>query len=412
MVGMCKGDAPAVDSLRAARDACTFKAGAKVEDTLGVSAADRAKIPIEHVIVMMKENRSFDHLFGKLKEQGQPDAETFPAGFSNKNTLGTDVAPFHQTNTCFAADPGHQWDQMHAMSDGGKMDGFVKNAEQTTVENAGKDGKFVMGYFEQTELPFYYWLASTFALADHHFPSALTGTFPNRDLLLCGTADTVHTTGLQFPTVPSIFDSLDTAGVAWGVYSDSTLALEGTLGIDWTSKHKGYHSLDEFQAALADGTLPAVAFVDSKANIEDEHPNADVQLGEQWTRTLYEAVTKSPLWPSTAMFLTYDEGGGFFDHVPPSTTACKPDAKDQDFFELGFRVPLILISPWARHAYVSHVVHEHTSITRFIELLFGVPAMTNRDANSDAMLDLFDFSCAPDKSLPDAPTAGTGACTK
>ena len=413
LVGMCKGT-PAADGLRTQRDACTFQKGARVADTIGITDADRKKLPIQHVIVMMKENRSFDHLFGKLKEQGQPDADTFPADFANKDTSGAVVAPFHQTNTCFAADPGHQWTEMHAQSDGGKMDGFVTSAQASTTENAGKDGKFVMGYYEQTELPFYYWLASSFALADRFFPSVLSGTFPNRDMMLCGTADGVRQTGVQFPTVPTIFDSLDTAGVSWGVYSDSSIALETTLGIDWTAAHKGVHSLDEFVAALGDGSLPSVVFVDSKANVEDEHPNADVQLGEQWTRTLYDAVTHSPLWPSTALLLTYDEGGGFFDHVPPPTGRCVPDDNpvDADFTELGVRVPLIVISPWARHAYVSHEVHEHTSITRFIELLFDVPAMTRRDANSDALLDLFDFSCTPDQPLPAAPAAGAGACKK
>src|SRR5262245_690986 len=124
----CPPTTPAADTLRPMRDACTFMAGAMPADSLGVTDAARAAIPIKHVIVVMKENRSFDHLFGQLSVSGQPDAEAVPAGFDNPDASGaTRVARFHQTNTCFHADPPHQWVEMHTQSDGGKMDGFVKS---------------------------------------------------------------------------------------------------------------------------------------------------------------------------------------------------------------------------------------------------------------------------------------------
>ena len=169
------------------------------------------------------------------------------------------------------------------------------------------------------------------------------------------------------------------------------------------------HTVNEFKAALTSGNLPEVAFVDSLENINDEHPAADVQVGEAWTRTIYEAVLKSAIWPTTALIWTYDEGGGFVDHVPPPKT-CAPSPAEVAFTELGVRVPMVVISPYARRHYVSHVVHEHTSITRFIETVFDLPALTARDANSDALLDMFDFACPPNPTVPDAPAAGTKGC--
>jgi hypothetical protein len=213
------------------------------------------------------------------------------------------------------------------------------------------------------------------------------------------------------PATPTIFDTLDAAHVTWGVYTNGD-PFDGTLG--WAEGHPGLHSFEDFLKALQDGTLPAVVFVDGIGWIEDEHPTADVQLGEAWTRIVYDAVAASPLWPALAMIWTYDEGGGFADHVPPPNTACiaRPGNRaDEAFFELGVRVPLAVISPYAKPHYVSHVVQDHTAITRFVEAVFGLPALTSRDANSDALLDMFDFDRAPGLLRPPAaPSAGTGGC--
>ena len=156
----------------------------------------------------------------------------------------------------------------------------------------------------------------------------------------------------------------------------------------------------------------ACLFVDGIPKVQDEHPTADVQVGEAWTRSIYTHAIKSPLWSSTAIIWTYDEPGGYADHVPPPGPACvaRPIPKDQPFDELGARVPFAVISPYARPHYVSHVVHEHTAITRFIEAIFDVPALTARDANSSALLDMFDFGCPSLTTAPPGPAAGTGAC--
>ena len=392
------GVALPADALASKRQGCAFGAGALPETTLGISPEVAAQIPIRHVIVLMKENRSFDHIFGALP------GEEIPASYTNPDEAGHPVAPFHQTNSCFPQDPGHQSRHVLAGVDRGKMDGFVKSAASST----GTDGHFVMGHYTASELPFYYWLAQSYALSDRHFAPVESGTFANRDYFLFGTNAGAVDTGIVFPppNSPSLMQRLIQAKFTWGAYTDGS-PLSGT--VDWAAGDPGVHTLQDFYAALKNGTLPNVSFVDGKDYIEDEHPDADLQVGEAWTRNIYERAVASPEWNRLVIFWTYDEAGGFADHVrPPAACPAEPGTP---FVRRGPRIPLIAISPWARRAYVSHDPTDHTAITRFIELLFHLPALSARDANSDALLDLFDFSCGRDLSVGPAPAAGTGACT-
>lgn len=395
------------------RAECTYNAGSRATESLGISAATRKQIPIDHVIVMMKENRSFDHLFGMLGK-GQPNSEPIPSDFSNLDADGNVVKPFHLGSTCEPIDPGHQWDEMHAQVNGGKMDGFVTSAAATGTPGP-TDGHFAMGYYEESDLPFYYFLAKTYALADRDYPSVRSGTWSNRDYLYCGTSDGVKNTltdGIPSASVQTIFDIMDAQGVKWGVYADNAPL---SFALEWGLDHRGVHPVQDLIDGLGSGDLPSVVFVDGLLNKEDDHPPADLQAGEAWVKKIYDAAVGSSLWNKTALLFTFDEGGGFFDHVPPPDDACvaRPsNDKDKEFFELGVRVPLVAISPWARRHTVSHVRHEHTSITRFIELLFDLPAMTKRDANSDALLDLFDFDQDVSKPLPAPPEPGSGGCVQ
>jgi phospholipase C len=404
---VCPSDIPD-DPLLPMRQACAFEGGAMASQTIGLSDADRMRIPIRHIIVLMKENHSVDHYFSQLKAT-QPDIEAFPPGFTVPDTTGAPVAPFHLPRTCPPGDPGHQWTDMHLMVNGGRMDGFIRSAAMTT----GSNGHFVMGYFDANDLPFYYFLANTYAIADHHFTSVRSGTFPNRDYMLMGTSDNVHSTNSTVwpdPNQPTIFDVLDRAQVTWGVYADE-VPFDGTFDDPnnyWPNKHP-WGPVSNLIAAFASGNVPNVVFADARGYSTDEHPTADVQIGEAWTKAIYDAAITSPVWPTTVILLTYDECGGFFDHVPPPNNACLARPQDTDFFELGIRVPLIAISPWARRHYVSHSVQDHTSISRFIEAVYGLPAMTARDANADALMDMFDFHCPPE-DIPRAPAAGTGGC--
>lgn len=393
------------DRLAAERAACDFDTGATVAETLGIDDATRRAIPLTHVIVVMQENRSFDHLLGQLSVTTQPDAEPVPATWVSLATDGTPVAPFPLDSTCLEADPPHQWDAMHEGWNGGAMDGFVRAAD-----TGGSNGHYVMGAYGQADLPYYYWRAGQFALADHFFAAALGGTWANRDYLYAGSSYGVKDTRERtLPDVPTIFDSLDAAGVGWGVYTSGTPRMD-CLG--WDRSHAGVHLFEQFIRDLASGALPAVSFVDPGSG-EDEHPPNDLQPGEAWSRRIDIAAFRSPLWPTLAIFHTYDEAGGLADHVPPPA-ACIASPDQTEFDRLGMRVPLVVISPWARPHYVSHTTYEHTSVLRFIELLHGLPALTARDANAAVPLDLFDFSACPPPSLDVAltaiPPSGTGGC--
>jgi phospholipase C len=391
----------APDPRAANRAACSFTAGARVTDTLSVTSVDRAAIPIKHVIVVMQENRSFDQYFGALPANANyADVNGWPRSFANHDTKGIKVPPTHATSSCIEADPPHSGAPMRAAWNGGRMDGFV-----TTAAQLFSNGHYVMTYYDSRDLPFYWFLAMRYAISDTYYGSVLGGTWGNRDYLYAATSDGVTDTGSRTISVPTIFDALDKAGVTWGSYSDGS-PRQDTLG--WKSDHRGVFKFPAFMAALADGSLPAVAFVDPGPG-QDEHPPKDVHDGEIWSRSIYDAAIKSPLWKELALVFTYDESGGLADHVPPPA-ACIPSPDQADFNRYGIRVPMTLVSPYARRHFVSHVTHDHTSLLRFIELLFDLPALTARDANADALLDMFDFACAPWLDPPAPPPAGTGAC--
>ncbi len=390
------------DPSASQRDACSFGRGDKPSTTLGIDSATAAKIPVRHVIVMMKENRSFDHVFGKLHDL-QPDVEAIPASFTNPDLSGAQVAMSHATSTCLSLDPEHQFNAMTRAVDKGAMDGFVKNAALST----GSDGHFIMSYYEPADLPFYHFLASTYAVSDRHFAPAQSGTFCDRNFLLYGNYEGAVDTGIVFPnpSTPSLLHLLQNAGFTWGVYGDDQ-PFEGAMG--WTQSFPGVHSMQALYDALDQGTLPNVVFVDAMENTEDDHPLADLQKGEVWAKKIYDHAVSSPQWKNLAIVYTYDEGGGFPDHVvPPSACLAEPGSP---FKDRGVRVPLVMISPWAKRHFVSHTVHDHTAITRFISTLFDLPALSGRDANSDNLLDLFDFSCGRDLTVPAAPVPGSGGC--
>jgi phospholipase C len=214
---------------------------------------------------------------------------------------------------------------------------------------------------------------------------------------------------------PNLFTRLEDAHVTWGFYVQDlpTLAI---LFATYAKYALRVYPYDQFFTDAAAGTLPQVTFVegtDMAGGVSpDEDPPADMQVGQQMVSQIVSAVTSSPLWPHSALFLSYDEQGGLYDHVPPQP-ACVPDdyapdlvAGDVDaaFDQTGLRVPLIVVSPYAKRGYVSHVVTDHTSILRFIAAMYGLPALTHRDANAVPPLDMFDFS-TQDLSVPDLPTA-------
>ncbi len=372
-------------------------------DTLGIGKKERGQIPIDHVIILIQENRAFDHYFGRMPQYGHTDVDGIPDDYINRDGSGGFVSPGQATTTCISPDTPHSWTASHRAWNDGGMDGFFIEAS-----SGGNDGRRAISWYDETQLPFYYWLYSNFSMADRWFAPVLGPTWPNRDFIYAATSDG-RMDNNQAITVPTLFDALTAAGVGWGIYVDGA-PRQACIG--YTRGTPGVFSTNAFFAALADGSLPSVSFIDGTGS-HDEHPPNDIQLAEDWVRSVYLAVTSSPLWPSTAFIFTYDEGGGFFDHVPPPE-ACPPTPElALDFSQLGVRLPAVVISPYSRPGYVSHEVHHSTSITRFVEMLFDLPALTGRDANADALLDMFDFSSPQLLDPPEnPPAAGTGGCAR
>jgi len=296
------------------------------------------------------------------------------------------------------------------------MDGFTA----ANVDPADPSGARTMGFYRRRDLPYYYKLYRAFATGDHYFCSALTQTFPNREYLLAGTSGghirNDFPTASEFPE--QIFSRMDAAGVDWKVYYQQFAYANLFFSYVRNNDAAKIRPIAEYFSDAAAGTLPQVAFVDQTAlgskNVEnDEHPPANVQVGENFAASVINALMTSPNWPRSALFHTYDEHGGFFDHVPPPP-ACIPDnippmlqAGDTpgQFNNYGIRVPVVVVSPFSKRRFVSHVVHDHTSILRFIETRFDLPALTNRDANADPMLEFFDFANPPYVTPPKLPEA-------
>jgi phospholipase C len=379
-------------------------AGLATAATGQVAAREVDRNPIDHVVILMQENRSFDSYFAQLHFQGQPRTAAEPRNASNPNPLNEDARPiraFHATAYCVSADLNHSWTGTHDSLNGDDMNGFTA----ANVDPTDPTGSRAMGFYNVNDLPFYSSLYSTFAMGDRYFASVPGPTFPNREYLLAGTSfghimNDLPATGL---TGRSIFNELDEAGVSWKIYFSDVPA--GFL-FAYVRAHAAGHvvPVSQYFVDAAAGKLPQVSFVDpmfggTKNTETDEHPPANIQVGQQFVAGVVNALFKSPNWPSSAFFLTYDEHGGYFDHVSPPA-AVVPDAIPPmlqpgdtvaTFDRLGVRVPAVVVSPFARAHFVSHDVFDHTSILRFVEKRFGLPALTRRDAAADPMADFFDF---------------------
>ena len=422
---------PSDDEAAAQRTACGYTAGKLPAETQGKSHPSGAEIPIDHILVMMMENRSFDHYFQKLPEYGQPDVEVAPAEYTNPDADGNPVAPFHDTQYCFV-DTNHEWTGSHEQVNGGAMDGFFKTNDgwhevpvHGTLDMIG--GRRALGYYDPTDLPFYYWLANEFSIADHYHCSVQGPTFVNRMYLYAATSF-----GLTTNSIPeadkTLFEYLEQRQVDWKVYASGTPGF-GIFFAQYVQYREAHlFPMEQYFADAAAGTLPQVAFLDPHIGAEaydqdDEHPPATPFVGEHLVATIVDALTKSPSWDRSALFLTYDEHGGLYDHVAPPP-ACPPDDHAPElqpgdtqaaFDALGIRVPMMVVSPFAKKHFVGHKTYDHTSIVRFIEARHVMPALTARDANAEAPWEMFDFDSPPHLappaiSIPEVDQAKLDAC--
>jgi phospholipase C len=396
-------------------------------------------MPFEHVICWMMENHSFDNYFGMLARHGQPKADGFrfdragrPTN-ANRDHDGRMVRAFKLEGGCAGHDVSQNWDVTHRSVNGGRMDGFVtaKGADQP------------MAYWDHETLPFYYSLATTFTVANRWFCSAPCQTYPNRRFLMAGTAfgnistDTSTIVGPGGIAAPppngTIFDRLHAAGITWKNYF-TDLPATGIIPSIIERYPTNVVPISQFFVDCAAGTLPAVSFVDPEfgalgevggpiskvpavgklAGVQfgttggsEENPQ-DIQYGQAQSAAVIGAAMRSPLWRKLLLLYTYDEHGGYYDHVPPPA-AIKPDGIEPhlaptnvrgSYDVLGPRVPAVVVSAHAKPNAVTNVVHDHTSVLATIEAKWNLPALTYRDANAATMLDFL----SPTLTFPEPPT--------
>ena len=342
------------------------------------------------------ENHSFDNVLGLIgrgdgfavDHHGQPKA-TNPDGHGNL------VRAFHMPTECQTRGIGNDWRVTHEAYNHGLLDGFVTS---TSAES--------MGYLTKDDLPFTCGMAGAFPIADRYFCSAMAQTDPNRRFLIAGTSlgliDDTFPPGL--PPNGVIFEQFNKYGITWKDYY-STLP---TLGVflpllKVPSLLSGLAGIDRFYADAAAGTLPSFSLVEPDYEKQSEEDPQDVQFGDQFLGKVVNAVMSGPGWPSTMLIWTYDEHGGYYDHVPPPAAVTPDDIPPTlgsgdppgGFDRYGFRVPAGVVSPFARRHFVSHTVYDHTSILKTVEEKWNLPALTRRDANAHSLFAMVDLTAEP-----------------
>ncbi|HWC81849.1 MAG TPA: alkaline phosphatase family protein [Pseudonocardiaceae bacterium] len=374
---------------------------------------------IEHIVVLMLENRSLDHMLGflytdagNISPAGQP-YEGLTGTESNPDSSGRPVTVFRiepDTPNAYyhpGADPGEGYSATNSQLFGSATapsppvatnSGFVtdfaytlgweKNEKRVIVP--GTTANDIMGCFTPATLPVLSGLARGFAVCDHWFSSAPTETLPNRAFALAATSqghmdDKTHTF-----TSPSVFGTLSGHAVDWVVYGyDATPLTKGNFPDISGAAASHFGRFADFTAAAKAGSLPGFAFLEPSwgADGNSQHPNYNVALGEQLIHDTYYALRNGPAWASTLLIITYDEHGGCYDHVAPPTGAVKPDNTAGefgfDFTRFGLRVPTVLVSPLIEAGTVFRVSGtplDHTSILKTLETRWNLPALTARDA--------------------------------
>jgi len=383
-------------------------------------------LPFDHIVVVMMENHSFDNLLGALAHSGQPRAHGLRvthAGVARNSNPGPQgpVQSFAIPTTAQSPVVTQTWNATHEQIDGGSMDGFVRSV----------DSDQPMGYWTKEVLPFSYSFASSFTLANRWFCSAPCQTYPNRRFLMAGTAYGDIATdeeSLKDPPPPNgtIFDRLHAYGIGWRNYF-TDLPQTAIIPSIVEKYPANLAPIAQFFADCTAGSLPSVSFVDpefgalsdigapltSVPGLEavgvklettggDEEDPQNMDYGEYWAYQVVHAVLSSPAWPRTLLIYTYDEHGGYYDHVPPPAAiapdSIPPQLEPGDIpggYDIyGPRVPAIVASPYSKPNAVTNVVHDHTSVLATIEAKWNLPALTYRDANARTVEDFLDLGQA------------------
>jgi phospholipase C len=400
---------------------------------------------VNHVIFMMQENQSFDRYFGQLNAYRQSkgygaDVNGTPANASQLSfDHSTTFTPFHMVSMC-AEDLSSYWNESHndwnhfaPTTATPLMDGYANSAGGNSRNSLGFDinGQRVMGYYDDSDLPYYYFMATQFAMSDAWFSPLMSNTPSSRLYAMAATSHGVVNKPLTQVKIDTIFDELERKGISWKNYVPDYPNGSSLKPFPIFAKFTGTKIVPMLQyfTDAKSGNLPQVAFIDrdSKAGL-DEHPGPgiSVQKGAAYVKTIIDALMASSNWDDSVFFFTYDEGGGFYDHVPPVATV-SPDgippvlgANDTctatpgpmcDFVYTGFRLPNFVVSPFAKAHYVDHTNMDTTAILTFIEKRFGVAALTARDAAQPDISYFFDFAGKPNLTPPTPPAQPTnGPC--
>ncbi|MFN2516554.1 MAG: alkaline phosphatase family protein [Pyrinomonadaceae bacterium] len=389
----------------------TFLAG--VAATTGVLALGSNRVPaqtvstlpdpaasgIEHVVVVMMENRSFDHFLGWL-----PNADGKQAGLSYKDRTGLGhptypLAPDYQG--CAHPDPDHSYEGGRVEYNGGACDGWLR---------AGNNDTYAIGYYIQNDLSFFGRELPHWTTFDRYFSAIMAETYPNRFYQHAAQTDRLHNS-FTISKLPTIWDRLAERGLT-GLYYYSDVPFLALWGRKYIPISRPF---GQFLADCATNNLPHVSFVEPRfigagnGTSNDDHPHADIRNGQFFLELVYKAVTLSPGWSKTVLVYNYDEWGGFFDHVAPPTAPIPPadQAAGNADGLLGFRVPSLLVAPWARSGYVSDTTYDHTSILKMIEWRWDLEPLTVRDQSANNLAEALDFTLrrrfAPQFFVPPGP---------
>jgi phospholipase C len=413
-------------------------------DSTRPAGTANASLPFEYVVVVMMENHSFDNYFGMLPLRGQPLADGFSFDSNgvpqNKNPLkGGYQHVFHLQGTCAPYEVTQAWDATHEQVNDGAMNGFAASCDTA------------MGYWDETDIPFYYSLAKTFCVGNRAFCSTQGQTYPNRRYLYAGTSGGLVSTSDSTFTMPApangtLMDVMTKYGVTWADYFTDEPAL-AIVPQTLENHPTNFFSIAQFFVDCAAGTLPNVSFIDpdfdtvgtvgselfsylqkipdppasiAAALAQDKEDTAslgeseenpqDIAIGEQFVAKVVNAVMSGPHWPKTLLIWTYDEHGGYYDHVvplgAPEPDTIQPNISATDyqakFNVTGVRVPTVVVSPYSRPNAVSNVPHDHTSIIATIAAKWNLPALTYRDAQANTLLDYLNLNGPPAFLVPPA----------
>jgi len=353
-----------------------------------------SEFPIKHIVVIVQENHTFDNYFG-----------TYPGvnGLYNAKSLPTTpggppaVKPYLFTSPVLSKNLNNSWGAAHIAYDGGKLDGFI----------AAQNGSSVpVGYYDYHLIPYYWDYASQFVLLDDFYSSVMGPSLPNHLYLVAGqaggltsderngvfnfTSSSIHDQMFDFN---SMANELEDSGISWKYYAGYHLSFTNWNGMPaFSSINSNQTMLDhvadteQFVGDVDSNSLPSVAWVMPESDQVSEEPPGNVTLGEQTVVAEINAVMSSQYWNSTAIFLTWDDWGGFYDHVPPPQV---------DAYGYGFRVPCLVISPYAKQGFVDNSQGDFTSTLKFIETVFHVPSLATRDGNASNLMEAFDFQQVP-----------------